>query len=227
MTHGGDPHAACRIGRHLQRTYDRVTVLVPGPCLSAGTLLSISAHELAISEFGLLGPLDIQLQKADELFERTSVLAVAEAMDAVRYDAVGMLRDTLSGLKALGSQIALKTAMDAAVSLTAGVFLPVSAQIDPIRLGEDGRSARIIEGYGRRLDDHAGNPRRDALRNLVSRYPSHRLSIDREEATETLFRNVRGRKYDEAELARLLPSEPLGPLSAPSVRSHGPSGDGR
>ena len=70
-TYSGDPHVAYRIGRCLHRNYKRVIVNVPGPCFSAGTLLAIAGHELVMSDLGLLGPLDIQIQKSDELFEKT------------------------------------------------------------------------------------------------------------------------------------------------------------
>lgn len=205
LTYGGDPHAAYRIGRHIQRQYDKVTAFVPGPCFSAGTLLAVAAHELVMSEFGLLGPLDMQVRKTDELVERTSGLTVAEAMDSLRQEAVETLRRTLVGLKALSPQITLKTALDAAVSLTAGLLQPVSAQIDPIRLGEDNRSTRVVREYGRRLNDRAKNLREGALDSLVSSYPSHEFRIDAWEADQELFQNVREPSDDERKLAGLLP----------------------
>ena len=69
VTLGGSPHVAYRMGRYFQRNYQRVTVCVPGPCVSGGTLLALAANELVISDNGVLGPLDIQLRKADELDE--------------------------------------------------------------------------------------------------------------------------------------------------------------
>ncbi len=42
VTFGGDPHIAYKIARALQRGFERVTVCVPGPCVSAGTLLPMN-----------------------------------------------------------------------------------------------------------------------------------------------------------------------------------------
>ncbi|WP_250910091.1 SDH family Clp fold serine proteinase [Escherichia coli] len=62
-TYGGDPSAGYRIGRALQHNYEHITVLVVGPCKSAGTLMAVAAHKLVIGDMGELGPLDIQLKK--------------------------------------------------------------------------------------------------------------------------------------------------------------------
>ena len=208
LTYGGDPHVAYRIGRCLHRNYERVIVYAPGPCFSAGTLLAIAGHELVMSDFGLLGPLDIQIQKADELFETTSGLTVSEAMDAVRSEAWEMLEHTLLQLKlASVGQVTLKTALETATALTVGAIQPLFAQIDPMRLGEDTRSTRIIREYGRRLNRTGKNVRPLALRKLVSGYPSHRFVIDREEAETELFRSVR--PPNEAERALI---DRLGPV---------------
>ena len=207
-TYGGDPHVAYRIGRCLHRNYERVIVCVPGPCFSAGTLLAIAGHELVMSDLGLLGPLDIQIQKSDELFETTSGLTVTEAMDTVRSEAWEMLEYILLKLKVASvGQITLKTALETATALTARAFQPLFAQIDPIRLGEDSRSTWIIEEYGRRLNRTGKNLRPEALQKLVSRYPSHRFEIDREEAETELFRNVRSPNHAERALI-----DGLGPL---------------
>ena len=201
VTHGGNPHAAYRIGRCLQRNYTKVTACAPSVCVSAGTLLVLAAHDLAMSDLAFLGPLDIQLQKSDELFEMTSGLTVAEAIVTLRSEARAMFRQTLLDLKAgSGGQITLRTALDTATRLTIGVFEPLFSQIDPMKLGEDARSTRIIDEYGRRLNEKGQNLKPEALQKLVAGYPSHLFEIDREEAAESLFGNVRSPNDDEKEL---------------------------
>ena len=76
VTNGGDPDAAYRISRCIQNHYDKFTVCVSGVCKSAGTLLLLGANELAFSEHGEIGPLDIQMAKKDELWESESGLTV-------------------------------------------------------------------------------------------------------------------------------------------------------
>lgn len=192
VTYGGSPHAAYRMGRCLQRNYDKVIACVPGPCVSAGTLMALAANELVMFEYGFLGPLDIQLRKTDELFEMQSGLTASEALTTLRSEAQSMFEQILLDLKAgSGGQITLKTALETAATLTAGVFSPLFAQIDPMRLGEDGRSTRIIEEYGGRLQEKSGNFTPEALKMLVAGYPSHTFEIDIDEAREGLFENVR------------------------------------
>jgi membrane-bound ClpP family serine protease len=60
VTEGGDPDAAYRIARCFQEHYELFTCIVPGYCKSAGTLITIGAHELVMTDGGELGPLDIQ-----------------------------------------------------------------------------------------------------------------------------------------------------------------------
>jgi len=67
VTNDGDADTAYRAARCLQSRYERVTVLVSGMCKSAGTLLALGAHDLVFSQYGELGPLDVQLMKADDL----------------------------------------------------------------------------------------------------------------------------------------------------------------
>ena len=62
-TRGGNADAAYRMARGLQQNYKRFTVVVAGRCKSAGTLLVIGAHEIAMTDHAELGPLDVQIGK--------------------------------------------------------------------------------------------------------------------------------------------------------------------
>lgn len=204
VTLGGSPHVAYRMGRYFQRNYQRVTVCVPGPCVSGGTLLALAANELVISDNGVLGPLDIQLRKADELDEFMSGLTVTGSLDALRAEVRSMFSRTVLTLKEeFGSQITLRTAMETAANLTLGVFTPIFGQIDPMRLGEDTRSTRIISGYGERLLQKSDNLKKGKLEYLVTGYPSHGFEIDREEAAG-LFKDVRNPDTNETLLVKVL-----------------------
>ncbi|MGL6436316.1 SDH family Clp fold serine proteinase [Aeromonas caviae] len=56
VTPGGDPDAGFRIGRALNHHYEKVTILIPDICKSAGTLIAVAANELIIGDLGELGP---------------------------------------------------------------------------------------------------------------------------------------------------------------------------
>ena len=191
VTYGGDPHIAYKIARALQRGFERITVCVPGPCVSAGTMLALAAHELTMTDSGWLGPLDIQVPRSDEIFESQSGLASMQSLATLQSGAWETFRDNLFNLKASTvGQIKLKTSLEAATALTTGLYGPLFAQVDPLRLAEDERSKRIVAEYGRRLQLRSGNLQGEALQRLVADYPSHQFVIDRDEAKESLFQNV-------------------------------------
>ena len=81
VTSGGDPHAAYKIAKYMQSQYKHFTVLVPGMCKSAGTLIAVGAHCVAFAPYGELGPIDIQTIKIDNLAERQSGLTITESIE--------------------------------------------------------------------------------------------------------------------------------------------------
>ena len=204
-TYGGDPHVAYRIGRCLQNHYESVAICVNGPCVSAGTLLALAAHEIVMTDVGTLGPLDVQLAKEDELFESTSGLTARQAMVTLTSHATLTFDEFLLALKVKsGGRITLRTAMESAVDLTARMYAPLFGQIDPLRLADNQRSLAMVSNYGERLADHSENLRPGALGELVSGYTSHRFEIDRKEAAERLFLKVRDPSEAEEELLSVL-----------------------
>lgn len=196
-THGGDPDAAFLIGRCLQRHYGGFSVLIFGPCKSAGTLVVIGAKEVVVADSGELGPLDIQIGKEDELFIRSSGLDITESIVYLRDLASELFLNQFVRLKA-GSSITTKTAAEIAQGIALGVVGPIIAQIDPIKLGEVQRSMNIAKHYGKIL-----NPSFSELDSLVTGYPSHSFVIDREQA-KRIFQNVRPPSDKEDRLNQLL-----------------------
>ena len=204
-TYGGDPHVAYRIGRCLQNHYESVAICVNGPCVSAGTLLALAAHEIVMTDAGTLGPLDIQLAKEDELFESTSGLTARQAMATLTSHASSTFDDFLLALKVKsGGRITLRTAMDSAVDLTARMYAPLFGQLDPLRLADDQRSLAMVSEYGERLAEGSRNLRPGAREKLVNGYSSHQFEIDRREAAERLFLRVRNPSGAEEELLGVL-----------------------
>ena len=113
VTNGGDPHVAFRIGRSVQNHYKKVTMCVSGVCKSAGTLLLLGGHELAISEHGELGPLDIQMAQKDELMEYESGLTVITALSALHENAQDAFDHFLLSLTTKsGGRITTRTASE-------------------------------------------------------------------------------------------------------------------
>lgn len=211
-TYGGDADAAYRIARALRHNYQELHILIPRQCKSAGTLLVIGATSLIISDQGELGPLDVQISKPDEMFERSSGLDIMQALNVMQQQAMDTFRGYLLDIK-LGSGITMRTAAEIASKLTVGSFAPIYAQIDPLKLGEVMRAIAIAYEYGGRLNSYDQNLKADALTSLVTSYPSHGFVIDRKEARD-LFNRVHEPANDECQLGELLCS------SCPAEQQH-------
>lgn len=210
---GGDPHAGYRIARALGHHYqDGFSVMIPGLCKSAGTLICLGAKELIMGDRSELGPLDVQIRKKDELFELGSGLDTIQALSYMQAQAMNAFRTYLIELK---TDAGLSTKMAAEISskLATGLFSPVYSQVDPVRLGELQRSIEVAYAYGRRLSIKSRNLKENSLNRLVSQYPSHGFVIDRSEAKE-LFHKVRTPAGDELELCHLWYSHELNDPSA-------------
>ena len=189
ITTGGDPNAGFRIARALQSNFeDGFEVIVPTHCKSAGTLIAIGAKSLVIADTGELGPLDVQVSKTDELFANSSGLDLPQSIDSLRQQVVQTFRACLLDIR-MGGRLSTKIAGEIATNLTTGIFAPVFAQIDPIRLGEMQRANYIGMRYGELLDEKSQNLKADGLAQLVAGYPSHGFVIDRKEAKKR-FKNV-------------------------------------
>ena len=187
-TPGGDPHAGFRIGRALQHVYDKFDVLVPRYCKSAGTLVALGAHSLYLDDMSELGPLDIQVKKNDEVVGRNSGLDIIQAVNYLQNQTLIAFQSYLVGLtQEVG--LSTKVASDISSKLTTGLFEPISAQIDPVRLAEMQRATEVAFEYGSRLAEKGTNLKPNGLLRLVNGYPSHGFVIDRKEA-KTVFNRV-------------------------------------
>jgi len=202
-TLGGDPDAAYRIARFLQETYETFTIYIDTLCKSAGTLITLGADKIIMSDTAELGPLDVQIMKTDELNQRNSVLDLMIAFDYLQSFSLDTLEETVMRLvENSEGQISTKSALEVASHVATNLFAPIYAQINPTTLGSNQRSVQIARKYGERLN--RGNLQADALKLLVAGYPSHSFVIDRQEAREKLFEVVQNASKMEERLARHL-----------------------
>lgn len=188
-TSGGDPNAGYRIARAFIHCYgvENFRVAVPTDCKSAGTLVCIGAHSLVMFDRGELGPLDIQIQKQDEIFQQSSGLDILRGMTYLQTEALKSFKQYWFDINA-GSGISTRVASEIASSLVKGLYTPVFGQIDPVKLGEMNAALQIAHEYGTRLNDKSKNLKEDALRKLINNYPAHGFVIDRAEARELFHR---------------------------------------
>ena len=183
VTEGGQAEAAYRACRALHQNYDKVVAVVAGWCKSAGTLFCIGAHDLILGEHGELGPIDVQLRRADEIGERDSGLAIDAAFDGLSEASFKLFSRFMLGIKEKSrGAVTFRTAADIAAEIAVGLVAPIFAQLDPIKVGETHRSVRVAEQYARRLSLFGQNMQRDqdydAIDLLVRGYPSHGFCVD-------------------------------------------------
>jgi len=197
-TFGGDPDAGYRIVRAIKKYYKKFILLVYGTCKSTGTLIALGADEIAMGDFGEFGPLDIQLAKDDEMLH-TSGLSYIQSMTSLTEQIFQSFETNFLRLKQRsGGSITTRTAAEVASKLAVGLISPISAQLDPIKLGEVYRAIRIADAYGARL-----NQNYDITSRLITEYPSHSFVIDYEEAEE-IFDSVRPLNDNELLLEKML-----------------------
>ncbi len=200
-TFGGDPDAGYRIARAAIHHYgsNNFRILIPSHCKSAGTLICIGAHELLMADIAELGPLDIQLQKKDEIFQQSSGLDILRGITYLQNEALQSFKTYLIDINS-GSGLSTKIASEISSKLVIGLYEPLFAQIDPVRLGEMNAALQIANDYGTRLNEKSKNLKAGALRKLISDYPTHGFVIDRAEA-RTLFERVMKPNDTENDLA--------------------------
>lgn len=197
-TYGGDPDSGYRLARAIKRYYETFILYIFGSCKSTGTLIALASDEIIMSDFGEFGPLDIQLAKDDEL-SNTSGFSYLQSLTSLNEQIFRSFESNFLNLKQKsGFTITTKTAAEIGSKLAVGLIAPISAQLDPVKLGEVQRAIRIADAYGKRLCDD-----RSIITRLIAGYPSHSFVIDYEES-ETIFNSVRFVNQDEALLERLL-----------------------
>lgn len=219
ITPGGDPDAAYKIGRYIQHRYDKIRVLIPGWCKSAGTLLAISAGELAFCPYGELGPLDVQLAKTDNIASLDSGMNITDALLTLEDRA----RDTFHRLineivRGSGGVIAFQTASHSAAEIVGSLYGPVFGKFDPEEVGSRARAMRIGEDYGKRLNGKYNNLRDGAIEALSRTYSSHSFVIDMQEAS-ALFHHVEEANAKEKKMVEKLGSLCRMPVSQPVVKN--------
>lgn len=187
-TPGGDPDAGFRIARAMQHHYESFSILVPRLCKSAGTLLAIGAYSIYMNDMSELGPLDVQILKPDELYNRSSGLEIITAFNNLQTQAYTAFAVYLQKLSS-DFRLSTKMAGELSIKFTTDLYQPLMSQIDPLKLAENQRANDIGHAYGKKLNEKSDNLHTGGLARLVTGYPSHAFVIDRKEA-RSIFRNV-------------------------------------
>ncbi len=217
-TPGGDTSAAWNLVNLLHMFCNDFEVIVPGKCMSAGTLIALGAKRIVMTKQATLGPIDPTIQHPlgpsihgahDDTKAGVSVEAVNGYLDAIR-------------------------ACNGSKELEGRALLDLSNKVHPLVLGQIFRSRQQIRDLARRLlekniceDDKIDR----IIGFLCSESGSHDYTINRREAyqlglniekcSEELYNVLRElRKSYTNQLKLQIPHEPGNLLSAGETASY-------
>lgn len=204
-TFGGSADVSYKIARTIRQYYpspeSKILLYVDTYCKSAGMLLAMCADEMIMSDMAELGPLDVQVRSKEEVGEYSSGLTPVQALDSLRSQTFDYFEQTFVRLRFGNQAFSTRMASQIAADMTIGLFRPIYEQMDPMRLGENGRAMNLGMEYASRVC--CENVRNNTALKLVGGYPSHGFVIDRKEAA-TLFIKVRVPSADEQKMAESL-----------------------
>jgi Serine dehydrogenase proteinase len=194
----------------LSRFAERIRIFVPRRAKSAGTLLAIGAHELYMSPFAELGPLDTQIVDPRNPTELVSALDCYQSVDYVRAFGLATLRRTLVTLaKEMQTGIPLSDLVSTAEHLSTGSITSMLSQIRALDFGGWGRTLKIGELYAKSLLTRVGYSQAEAGRiatQLVYGYTHHPFPIDLNEAVRIGLRPHQMDEQEHTVAAKLLDS---------------------
>lgn len=88
------------------------------------------------------------------MFQQNSGLDIVRGIALITENALDNFRDYLLEINR-GSGMTTKSAAEITSRLVIGLYEPVFAQVDPMRLGETSAALQIASSYGHRLDKKA------------------------------------------------------------------------
>lgn len=185
---GGSLDSAYKIVLYLSRFASKIRVFVPRQAKSASTLIALGAHELRMSPFGELGPLDAQIRDPRNPEDRMSALDCYQSVDYVRKFGLDTLREALWQLAGYTrGRMTLPDLLKIASEFALGGISPVLSQVNALDFGSWGRSLTIGEKYAEVIlrKAAADGPTSERIADrLVYGYTHHFFPIDYEEAAD-------------------------------------------
>jgi hypothetical protein len=180
-TPGGDTLAAFGIARLLREFTDRVGVLAPGRCHSAGTLLAISANEIVMTPGATLSPIDPSV---------VGPLNPAVEVAPGQRQIVPLSVETVAGFKAL---VTADWDIKGEVALSEA-FKLLAEKVHPLALGNVYRARQQIANLAHKLLHEHRKDEKAALDAIVDTLAcnlgSHDYPISRREARDLLGKQI-------------------------------------
>lgn len=168
-TSGGNTSAAWNLVNLFHMFCDDFEVIVPGKCMSAGTLISLGANRIVMTKQASLGPIDPSIQHP---LGPPIPGASAEARAGVSVEAVNGYLDAIRKYGGSGA-------------LEGQALLDLSNKVHPLVLGQIFRSRQQIRDLARKLlIKHTSETQKikEIIDFLCSESGSHDYTINRREA---------------------------------------------
>jgi hypothetical protein len=180
FTLGGDTLAAFGLSRLMREFFDRVGVLIPEKCQSAGTLFALGADEIVMGKAATLTPIDPSVN---------SPLGPVVEMAPGQRQSVAVSVESVAGYRNL-----LKEEWKLKGQALGLAFRVLAEKINPLVLGDVYRSRQQIERLARTLLGHRTDEQNIQLivEKLTRGLGSHDYLISRREARELLGKQVLG-----------------------------------
>jgi hypothetical protein len=160
--------------------------------MSAGTLLSLGANTIVMSDIAQLGPLDMQVEHPGT--EKT--ISAIDYTGAVSY-AVGQVKTVgdifFNQIDAdTRHRVKCKDSIEIAYSNAVKLFEPIISQLDPVQLSNCARILEVAEKYGKEFlkkyslkEKFKNDQMADMLiRYLIYYFPSHGYGIHYDTASQ-------------------------------------------
>ena len=184
---GGSADDAYRIITTLRKHFSTVNIIIPFWAKSAATLLSLGGTKLVFSEFGELGPLDVQLGKERDdspEFERESALnddqsiKIIEEHFKIMYETMFIRIYEHKQIKIPKNEVSNQL-----LAHVSKLYEPMLRQINPYKLGDKRRKLNIAIEYAKRILFVYGTTKnastiRRVTETLVDGFPDHGTVID-------------------------------------------------
>jgi hypothetical protein len=180
-TAGGDTLAAFNVARLLREFSNKVGVLVPFRCLSAGTLLALGANEIYMTRAGTLSPIDPSVT--------TQLNPYSDGPMPGSRQLLPVSVESVAGFKSLiENDWGIKNQ-----EMLTQLFRVLAHRVHPLALGDVYRSRQQIERLAHQLMKKHRRDQKNTqkvISTLTRGLGSHDYPISRTEARELLGRQI-------------------------------------
>lgn len=188
---GGDANVAYKLSLELRERCRQLRVVIPDYAKSAATLFAMGCDSIFMGVSAELGPLDVQIEHPDREGLTVSGLDVARPLSFLGDLAIEYIKNNASDLQdAFG--LPRKDILSELRKLSAALFEPVSAKLDPQLIHRATRDLEIAKTYAVAMmasrspatpQDRGESERcRKLAEQMVRGYPAHEVIIGRGEA---------------------------------------------